>query len=186
MDVGYDTPEKPERGTRRVAWSRRRLAAFAFAALTVSAIVAALVWWFASSPLKTATEWGGTRVWGAPDRSGLASVILGIRTENAGRFDVRVTGVEANRPAAAAELQSVGIRSSPTAPRVESFAPFTLNPGERIYLVLSYEIFCEDAGLSAAFGGIDIRYEVFGFERTRHIGNPSSAVELSPARACRE
>jgi hypothetical protein len=78
----------------------------------------------------------------------------------------------------------VGLRSSPTAPSVEPFAPFTLNPGERTYLVLSYGISCEYAGLAAAVGGIDVRYEVFGLERTKHIENPSSAPELSPARAC--
>jgi hypothetical protein len=184
VDVGYDTPEKPEGGTRRVASNRGRFAALTFAALVLGAIAAVLVWWFASSPLSTATEWGGIRE-ESRNRGGPPSVILGIRTENDGRFDVQVIAVEATRPTSAARLRTVGLRASPTAPRVEPFAPVTLNPGEHVYLVLTYRIFCDEANLgSASLGTIGIRYEVFGVERTKDIGTLSSAPELSPASAC--
>ena len=184
VDVGFDAPKKPELGTRRIAWNRRRLAALTFAAFVLCTIAAAMVWWFASSPLSTATEWGGTRG-GSPNRGGLASIILGIRSENDGRFDVRVTRVEAEGSTSGARLQTVGIRASPTAPRVEPFAPLTLRPGERTYVVLTYRISCDEASLGgASLGGIGIRYEVFGVERTEHVRNVSSAPELSPAPAC--
>lgn len=143
--------------------------------LILAAIAAALAWWFASPPLSSATEWGGT---------GRQAVILGIRTENGGRFDVRITGVHAQGPLSAARLRSVGIRSSPTAARVQPFAPATLKPGERTYIVLTYRILCDEAAGEASLGGIDIRYEVFGIGRTEHVANVSPAQELSPARAC--
>lgn len=145
-------------------------------ALVLAAIAAALAWWFGSPPLSTAAEWGGI---------GRDSVILGIRTQNGGRFDVRVTGVDAEAPSSAARLHSVGIRSSPTAPRVQSFAPVTLKPGEHTYIVLTYRILCDEvASGEASLGGIDIRYEVFGVSRTKHIANVSPAQEVSPAHAC--
>ena len=184
MDVGFDAPEKPERTAQRVASNRGRLAALTFVALVLGAVAAALVWWFASSPLSTATEWGGIRE-ESGNPGGPPSIILGIRTENDGRFDLRVTDVETARPTSAGRLQTVGLRASTTAPRVEPFAPVTLNPGEHIYLVLTYRIFCDEANPgSESLGAIGIRYEVFGVERTKHIGNPSSAPELSPASAC--
>jgi hypothetical protein len=51
---------------------------------------------------------------------------------------------------------------------------------------LTYQILCEEAGLGASLGGIAIRYEMFGVERTKHIADPAAAPELSPARACGE
>lgn len=166
----------PRRSRRGFASSRRRVAVLASVALVLAAIVAALVWWFVSPPLSTATDWGGT---------GRESIILGVRTENSGRFDMRVTGVDAEGTTSGARLDSVGIRSSPTAPRVQPFAPVTLKPGERTYIVLTYRIHCaQPASGAASLGGIDIRYEVLGLGRTKHIANVSPAQELSPARAC--
>ena len=165
----------PRTSRRGFAANRRGVAALTSVALVLAAIVAALVWWFVSPPLSTTTEWGGI---------GRESVILGIRTENGGRFDLRITGVAAEGSTSAARLRSVGIRSSPTAPRVRSFAPLTLEPGERTYVVLTYRVLCEVAASGAVLGGVDIRYEVFGVGRTKHIANVSSAPELSLARAC--
>lgn len=166
----------PSTSRRGFAANGRRVAALTSVALVLAAIVAALVWWFVSPPLSTATEWGGI---------GRESVILGIRAENGGRFDLRITGVAAEGPTSAARLRSVGIRSSPTAPRVQSFAPLILKPGERTYVVLTYRVLCDEVAPSgAALGGVDIRYEVFGVGRTKHIANVSSAPELSLARAC--
>lgn len=166
----------PKTSPRGFAANRRRVAALTSVSLVLAAIAAALVWWFVSPPLSMATEWGGI---------GRESVILGIRTENSGRFDLRITAVAAEGSTSAARLRSVGIRSSPTAPRVRSFAPITLEPGERTYVVLTYRVLCDEVAASGAvLGGVDIRYEVFGVGRTKHIANVSSAPELSLARAC--
>jgi hypothetical protein len=159
----------------RRSWNKRRVA-FASVALVLAAIVVAPAWWFVSAPLSTATEWGGI---------GQESVVVGIRTENSGRFDLRITRVDPEGATAAARLDSVAIRSSPTAPRVARFAPFTLEPGERTYVVLTYRILCDElASSGASLGAIDVRYEVFGIGRTKHIANVSPAPELSPAQAC--
>ena len=169
-------PAAPRTSRRGFSANRRRVAALTSVALILAAIVAALVWWFVSPPLSTATEWGGI---------GRESVIVGIRTENGGRFDLRITDVAAEGRTSAARLRSVGIRSSPTAPRVQSFAPLTLRPGEHTYVVLTYRVLCDEVASSrAALGGVDIRYEVFGVGRTKHIANVTSAPELSLARAC--
>jgi hypothetical protein len=166
----------PEKAGRSFASDKRRVALLTSVALVVAAGIAASAWWFLSPPLSTAAEWGGI---------GRESVIVGIRTENGGRFDVRVTGIDAEGSSAAARLDSVGLRSSPTAPRVETFAPITLKPGERTYVVLTYRIRCDEVTSSGgSLGGIAIRYDVFGIGRTKHIGSVSPAPELSPDRAC--
>jgi hypothetical protein len=161
---------------RPIFGSDKRRIASASVALVLAAIIAALAWWFVSAPLSTATDWGGI---------GRESVIVGIRAENNGRFDLRITRVDAEGATAAARLDSVGIRPSPTAPRVERFAPITLEPGERTYVVLTYRVLCDELASSGApLGTIDVRYEVFGIGRTKHIADVSSAPELSPAQAC--
>lgn len=166
----------PEKAGRSFASDKRRVALLMSVALLLAAGIASSAWWFLSPPLSTAAEWGGI---------GRESVIVGIRTENGGRFDVRVTGIDAEGSSAAARLDSVGLRSSPTAPRVETFAPITLKPGERTYVVLTYRIRCDEVTSSGgSLGGIAIRYDVFGIGRTKHIGSVSPAPELSPDRAC--
>jgi hypothetical protein len=166
----------PEKAGRSFASDKRRVALLTSVALVLAAGIAASAWWFLSRPLSMAAEWGGT---------GRESVIVGIRTENAGRFDVRITGVDAEGLPAAAGLDSVGLRSSPTAPSVETFAPITLEPGERTYIVLTYGIRCDQVTVGGgSLGGIAVRYEVFGIGRTKHIGSVSPAPELSPGRAC--
>jgi hypothetical protein len=156
------------------ASDKRRVIALAFVAVVLTATAAVVIWGFVSRPLLTATDWGGT---------GRESVIVGIRAENSGRFDLRVTGVVAEG-STSARLRSVGIRSSPTAPRVEPFVPFTLKAGERTYVVLTYSVLCDQVAPSrTSLGGIDIRYEVFGLGRTKHIAN--RPPELSPAQLCR-
>lgn len=166
----------PEKAGRSFASNKRGVALFTSAALVLAAGIASSAWWLLSPPLSTASEWGGT---------GRESVIVGIRTENGGRFDIRVTGIDAEGPSAAARLDSVGLRSSPTARRVEPFAPITLEPGERTYVVLTYRIHCDEVTSSGgSLGGIAIRYDVFGIGRTKHLGSVSPAPELSPDRAC--
>jgi hypothetical protein len=166
----------PEKAGRSFASDKRRVALLMSVAVVLAAGIASSAWWFLSPPLSTAAEWGGI---------GRESVIVGIRTENGGRIDIRVTGIDAEGSSAAARLDSVGLRSSPTAPRVETFAPITLRPGERTYVVLTYRIRCDEVTSSGgSLGGIAIRYDVFGIGRTKHLGSVSPAPELSPDRAC--
>jgi hypothetical protein len=161
----------PEKAGRSFASDKRRVALLMSVALVLAAGIASSAWWFLSPPLSTAAEWGGI---------GRESVIVGIRTENGGRFDVRVTGIDAEGSSAAARLDSVGLRSSPMAPRVETFAPITLKPGERTYVVLTYRIRCDEVTSSGgSLGGIAIRYDIFG------IGALSTSGVLALRRSYR-
>jgi hypothetical protein len=146
------------------------------AASLVALFVAVGVWWSSYEPVSSAIEFGGER----PGR-----VIIGLRTENSGHFDLRVTGVEARDPAPGIRLDSVRTRSSPVAPNVHPFRPFTLKPGQRLYLVFEYAITCgELPSASPTLGGVDIKYETLWIARTKHLASANSEPELAPQRAC--
>lgn len=160
---------------RGLRWHSRSVLALLAASL-VALFVAAGVWWSSYEPVSNAFEFGG---------EGPGRVILGLRTENSGHFDIRVTGVRARDPAPGIRLDSVRTGSSPAAQNVHPFRPFTLEPGQRLYLVFEYAITCgELSSASPSLGGIEIRYETLWIGRTKQLDSVNSEPKLAPQRAC--
>lgn len=171
--VGVDTPGRS--ASRKHFRLVRRVILVLVGLCIVAVSVAAVAWWF-YKPVSSVVDFGGT----APGR-----IVIGLRTENTGHFDLRVTGVEAQNPGKGVRLSSVRTRSTPSASSVPGFRPLTLKPGQHVYLVLEYALTCGQlASRGASLGGIDVRYEMLSFGRTKHVALSNVPGELTPAQAC--
>jgi ribose-phosphate pyrophosphokinase len=96
-------------GRVRVRDLRRREPAL----LTPSrAAIAIGIWWFTYQPVSSALAFGGR---------GPGRVVVGLRTENSGHFDVRVTGVASQDAAPRVRLRSIRTRATPAARAVPAF-----------------------------------------------------------------
>jgi hypothetical protein len=153
-----------------------RFALTLIAALLLALAIVAGIWWSTYQPVSSALAFGG---------EGPGRVVIGLRTKNSGHFNVRVTGVASQDAVPGVRLRSIRTRATPAARAVPAFEPFTLKPGQHLYLVLEFAIACGQIPPDeSSFGSVDIHYETLWIGRTKHVASLSGRPELTPALAC--